>query len=216
MDQYPTIPGSTGTVFREFDAHLFDKLDGVNLRWEWRVDKGWTKSGTRTRLFDASDPDFGPAIALFGLTIAEPLARIARQERWRRLLVFTEYVGPHSFLGLTPRGDPMSLVVFDAAPDGGDLLGPTDFRRAFEGKMLTPAYLGCERWTRGLVERIQAGKITGITFEGVVGKAAASRAECRAGRDRLGLILAKAKTQAWMDKVRSLHNPETARRILES
>ena len=195
---------------------LFDKLDGVNLRWEWRAGKGWSKSGTRTRLFDASDPDFGPAIALFGSTIAEPIERIAGKSRWRSLLIFTEYVGPHSFLGLSPRGDPMSLAVFDAAPDGGDLLGPADFRRVFEDKVLTPAYLGRERWTRGLVERIRAGAIDGITFEGVVGKAAASVSERRAGRDRFGLILAKAKTQAWVDKVRSLHDPETARRILES
>jgi hypothetical protein len=216
MDQYPPIPGSTGTVFREFDAHLFDKLDGVNLRWEWRAGKGWTKSGTRTRLFDASDPDFGPAIALFAAELANPLERIAGKLRWRSLLVFTEYYGPHSFVGLTPAGDPMSLAVFDAAPDGGDLLGPTDFRRAFEGRVLTPAYLGYERWTRGLVERIRAGGLAGITFEGVVGKAAASITERRAGRDRFGLILAKAKTQSWMNKVRALHDPEIARRILES
>jgi hypothetical protein len=216
MNQYPPIPGATGTVFREFDAHLFDKLDGVNLRWAWRAGSGWSKQGTRTRLFDASDPDFGPAIGLFRERLAEPLARIATKARWQSLLVFTEYCGPHSFVGLTPPGDPMDLAVFDAAPDGGDLLGPSDFRRAFEDRVLTPAYLGSARWTRGLVERIRRGDLEGITFEGVVGKAEATTSDRRAGRDRFGLILAKAKTTAWIEKVRSLHDPETARRILES
>jgi hypothetical protein len=63
---------------------------------------------------------------------------------------------------------------------------------------------------------VRAGGLSGLTFEGVVGKAGASVSERRAGRDRFGLIMAKAKTQAWIDKVQSLHDPETARRILES
>ena len=216
MNEYPPIPAARGTAFREFDAHLFDKLDGVNLRWAWRAGRGWHKQGTRTRLFDASDPEFGPAVALFSETLAAPLERIARKARWGSLLVFTEYHGPHSFVGLAPPGDPMMLTVFDAAPDEGDLLAPSDFRRAFEGVISTPAYLGFERWTRGLVERVRAGEMSGLTFEGVVGKTGASVSERRAGRDRFGLIMAKAKTQAWIDKVQSLHDPQTARRILES
>jgi hypothetical protein len=149
-------------------------------------------------------------------TLAEPIERIARHEHWQGLLVFTEYHSPHSFVGLLPPGEPRSLTVFDAAPNGGNLLAPSDFRQAFEDRVPTPAYLGAERWTRGLVERVRVGAIPGITFEGVVGKAAASMSDRRAGRDRTGLILAKAKTQVWIDKVRSLHDPETARRILAS
>jgi hypothetical protein len=62
------------------------------------------------------------------------------------------------------------------------------------------------RWTRGLVERVRNGQIDGITFEGVVGKAPGKQ----------GPIMAKAKTQAWLDRVAALYSPEEARRIIES
>lgn len=65
MKTYPSIPRSTGQSFQEYDAYVFDKLDGSNLRFEWSRKKGWVKYGTRRRLFDTTDPVFGEAITLF-------------------------------------------------------------------------------------------------------------------------------------------------------
>lgn len=206
MKDYPTIPRATGMSFAEFDAHVFDKLDGSCLRFEWTRKAGWSKAGTRTRLVDMSDPVFGPAIPLFAATLAAPLARVAQAQRWERLVVFAEFWGPGSFAGVHVPGDAMRLTLFDAAPYKQGLLAPNDFRKLFEDQVPTPAYLGRVRWTRGFVERVRAGAVDGITFEGVVGKAPG----------RQGLLMAKAKTQAWLDKVAALYAPDLAKRIIES
>ena len=206
MKEYPSIPRSTGTSFVEFDAAVFDKLDGSCLRFSWTPKAGWSKTGTRTRLLDATDPVFGPALPLFETSLAEPLARIARAQRWEQVTVFAEFWGPGSFAGVHVVGDPMHLTLFDVAPYKKGLLEPNQFRALFEEAVPTPAYLGRLRWTRGFVERVRAGQVEGITFEGVVGKAPG----------RQGLLMAKAKTQAWLDKVAALYAPEAARRIIES
>ena len=45
MKTYPSIARSSGQSFREFDAHVFEKIDGSNLRFEWSEKRGWHKSG---------------------------------------------------------------------------------------------------------------------------------------------------------------------------
>jgi hypothetical protein len=63
LKEYPAIPQSIGTAFRELpNAYVFDKVDGSNLRFEWSKKKGWHKFGTLSRLFDQSDWQFGRAI----------------------------------------------------------------------------------------------------------------------------------------------------------
>jgi len=206
MKGYPSIPRSTGTTFVEFDAYVFDKLDGSQVRVEWSRKAGWHKFGTRHRLFDASDPDFGPSMLTFALELAEPIEAIIRAQRWDRAIIFTELTGPSSFAGVHDRAEAKTLTLFDVAPHQRGLLPPKEFLKLFDGHVRTPAFLGQMRWTRGLVERVRNGQIDGITFEGVVGKAPGKQ----------GPIMAKAKTQAWLDRVAALYSPEEARRIIES
>lgn len=203
MIVYPAIPGSGGQDFRDFQAYVFDKLDGNNLRFEWTKKRGWYKCGTRERLFDETDADFGPAVALFHDTRADALARIAHKERWQRLVVFAEYWGPKSLAGIHETGDDMRLTVFDAAPDKHGLLDPRAFRKAFEDRVETARCLGRHHWTRGFVARVRAGQLDGVTFEGVVGK---STDGC----------MAKAKTQAWIDAIIARHGETVGQRIIES
>lgn len=101
MKPYPSILRATGQAFREIPAaFLFDKLDGSDLRFEWTAKRGWHRAGTRHRLFDVADPEFGEALGLFAATLAEPLAAIARRERWPELVAYVEFAGEHSFAGL--------------------------------------------------------------------------------------------------------------------
>jgi len=208
MDEYPHIPQSGGQYFREIQhAHVFDKLDGNGCRSEWSRKAGWYKHGKRhsTALDDGSTPWLTVVPSMFEATLAEPLERIARKNRWQHLVVYYEFWGVQSLAGMHVEGDPKFLTVFDAAPEKRDILGPIEFRRCFEGEVLTPAYLGLAHWTRGYIERVRLGEIEGVTFEGVVGKAAEGKR----------LVMAKAKTQAWKDRVRSVHG-ENAEKIINS
>jgi len=111
------------------------------------------------------------------------------------LVVFYEFWGALSVAGSHCASDPKFLTVFDAAADRGGFIQPNDFRNIFEDKVPTPKYLGTVHWTRGYVEDVRLGKIDGITFEGVVAKAGS----------RHDIVRAKAKTQAWIDRVMEIH-----------
>lgn len=69
-----------------------------------------------------------------------------------------------------------------------------------------PKFLGNIKWTRGFVDQVRKGEIEGITDEGVVGKAGEGHK----------LIMAKAKTQTWIDKILARYGEEVGRKIVES
>src|SRR5579885_1806230 len=115
MKSYPSIPASTGTSFKELtDAWVFAKPDGSNLRFEWSKKRGWYKYGTRTRLFDASDPGFGKAIELWKEP-EEVIVKVAKDERWESMVCFAEFHGPNSFVGVHDPADQHVLSLFDVA-----------------------------------------------------------------------------------------------------
>lgn len=60
MKHYPTIPK---TVIHDVDVHVFDKLDGSNIRAEWNPKKGFYKFGSRKQLID-EDTFLGKSIDL--------------------------------------------------------------------------------------------------------------------------------------------------------
>ena len=202
MKEYPSI--QTGCV-RRFRAHVFDKIDGSNLRFEWTRKRGWFKWGTRTRLFDETDPVFGCAIALFESGLAGPIADAAKAQRWEKVVVFAEFHGPHSFAGIHLPEDPKSLTLFDVSPLRKGILPPAEFLKLF-GNLEIPRFLGIENWNREYADKVREGLVEGVTFEGVVAKGLVDRE----------LVMEKAKTRAWIDKVKALHTAEDAKKILES
>jgi hypothetical protein len=217
MKAYPSISRATGMTFQEIpNAYVFDKLDGSNLRFEWtRKRKQWMKFGTRTRLFDASDWQFGRAIKIFAETLADPVAKIATDQRWESVIVFAEHWGPNSFAGchhdaqnqpLDP-DDQMRVDLIDVAPHKQGLLGPAEYLKLFEGLPIAK-FLGRLNWTRGFVERVWSGDVEGITLEGVVGKAGHGKTH--------DLVMAKAKTKAWVDRVKARYAPDEAEKLISS
>ena len=211
MKQYPSIPAGIGTQFGtqffEFEAHCWEKLDGKNLRMKWTRKKGFCQFGSRHRLFDQTDPEFGPSIPIFQTTIAEPLAKILTDARLQEAILFGELWGDKSFAGFFEPGDPLRVSLFDACWDKKGFLSPQDFRRAFEGKVPTPAYLGLHHWTRGFVEQVFRGEIEGTSFEGVGGKTKAKGGE---------LLMAKAKTRGWLEAVKARFDSSKAEELINS
>jgi len=206
MKDYPSIPQSIGQKFREMPhAFVFDKLDGSSMRAEWTLKQGWWKFGKRQGLVDDSNQALTEAPGLFLQQMGEPLERVAVEHKWRHLIVFFEFWGDQSFAGRHIDGDVRHLTLFDADRDKKGIISPKEFRELFEGKVDTARFLGNYNWTRGFVERIYQGDLEGITFEGVVGKVG----------ERHKLIRAKAKTQAWLNKVKELYG-EDAEKIINS
>ena len=221
MNEYPSIPLSVGQTFQDFQAYVFGKLDGCHVRVEWTRKTGWGKWGTRERRFDLSDALFAGAITAFTREVAEPLTKVVTGHRfrrlagegWDRIIAYGEYFGDQSFAGVHVPGDPtMRVRVFDLAMSRGTqmhLLGPQSFvRLVVEAGVPAAPYLGCYHWTRGFVDQIWRGELSGVPFtgEGVVGKAGNPYVE----------IMAKAKTQAWHDRVLQVHGIELGTKIVTS
>ena len=139
--------------------------------------------------------------------MAAPLARLAWDNRWQHLIAFMEFHGPGSFAGTHVPADPKQLTLFDLCPDKKGIVGPARFLK-FTGKLSVPVAvcLGQQNWTRGFVQRVRDGMIPGITFEGVVGKAG----------DGHALVLAKAKTQAWIGKVYARYGQKDGDAVVNS
>ena len=205
MKGYPSIPGSTGQDFQEFDAYVFDKYDGSNLRAEYTKKRGLWKFGTRNRMFDKSDPVFGSAVDLFKNMWEDKIGKVAASQRWESVIIFCEFWGPNSFAGVHEPTDSHILTLFDVNPYKKGFLGPKEFIKLFGEYEHTAKLLGREHWTRGFVQRVRSGDYP-CGLEGVVGKAGE-------GHDQ---IRAKAKTQAWIDKVLARYGADEAKKIIES
>ena len=116
--------------------------------------------------------------------------------------VYAEFYGENSFAG-QHEDEPKVLSLFDVAPHKKGILGPKEFLDVY-GHLQVVEFLGIHRWTRSFVDNVRNGEFKG-SFEGVVGKAGEGHK----------LIMAKAKTQEWIDKVRSLYG-DKAEQIISS
>ena len=203
MKTYPSIVRG---CIQHFRAHIFDKVDGSNLRFEFSKKRGWYKYGTRNHLFDQTDPIFGQAIEVFHNNgLAQGIADIAKAQRWDKVVAFAEFYGPHSFAGVHQADDPKSLTLFDVSPLRKGILPPVEFLKLF-GHLDIAKFLGTVDWNHDYVARVKRNEVEGVTFEGVVAK----------GTINKELIMEKAKTQIWIDKVYVLHEKWRAQEIVES
>jgi hypothetical protein len=203
MKSYPSIP-YPGTKGIGKQLHTFAKLDGSNLRFEWTKKRGWHKFGTRRRLFCATTPVYGPSLPLFHKKLGEPLARIAHDKKWPRVIVYCEYFGPNSLGGQHEEGDEMDLVVIDVNPYKQGFLLPVPFLKLFEE--YASDYLGYLTWTEELIEQVHRGELEGASFEGVVGKGTKGKQISRF----------KAKTKAWKDAVIAKYGHAMGQRLIRS
>lgn len=209
MKEYPSIPRAVGNAFREIpNAYIFDKLDGTSHRSEWSRKRGWYKHGLRHTRMDENNPlsFFAQVPKLFEETLSEALTKIARDARWQNCTVFYEFWGAQSLAGFHIEGDPKFVTLFDVAGDDGTILDPGDFRKMFEGRVPTAPCLGRTNWTRGYVDLVRQGQVEGVTSEGVVAKLGTRRE----------IVRAKAKTQAWVDRVMARHGATDGTKLVES
>ncbi len=200
MKEYPSIPSYKDS---QIDYCIgFNKEDGSNLRWEFRKKKGFVKQGTRTRLFDKSDPDFGSAISIFNEKFSDPLSKLFTDDAYFRqqqeITVFTEFFGPHSFAGQHLQNDPKELIMFDVWIYKYGLMSPREFIKTFIGLVPTAKVIYEGKCDHQFIQDVKIGKYAdqGV-FEGVI---------CKAGKGGHGknLLMCKIKTDAYLDKLKAV------------
>lgn len=196
MKSYPPIPG-----FREFlglRCWAFRKLDGSNLRFEWSPKRGWYKYGTRTRLFDHTDLDFGGAIPVFRETYGDALIRaleVMRVPLKNGVIAYCEFFGPRTFAGMHEPDDPKQVLLFDLNVNKHGFLVPEEFLRVGD-HVPTAELLHTGHFDLPFVEQVRSGAIGG-DGEGVVAKGFTGRKQTVHN-----LWMAKVKTRWWLQRLR--------------
>jgi RNA ligase len=201
MIEYPKIPSSKG--FKHPTCVAFNKLDGSNVGVEWTPKRGFHKFRLRSRLFDHTDPDFGPAIEIFHSTLGRPLGELFKESskfhRRRSITVFGEFWGPSTFAGNhynLPVDEKRKITIFDCWLDGYGFLGPEDFISIFEDIIPIPQPVYCGKFTGALAEQVRAGKFKSKgVVEGVV---------IKAGKGGEDIEYAKIKTDEYMERLKKI------------
>lgn len=202
MKQYPTIAGD---VRPDVDIYMFDKLDGSNIRAEWSPKRGFYKFGSRKQLIDENH-FLGESISLIKRDHEKVLGEIFKKERFEKATCYFEFHGPKSFAGDHAKDEPHVCTLLDVEVYKKGFMAPKDFLKAFQGQVPIPAMLYHGKANQEIVAQIRNGTFPGMTFEGVVCKAAAYKQWTLP-------VMFKIKNIKWLDKVFEIHGHD--RRLLE-
>lgn len=192
MKSYPSI--STSIDFSK-SYHVFDKLDGSNIRAEWAPKKGFSKFGSRTQLLLPEQTVLYPAIEHFKEKYSEELEVRFRKEKFERAVVFYEWLGPNSFAGSHP--DPvedMDSVIIDIAVYKKGILPPDKFLNVLAGLDHAPLLME-GKISEEVFQSVRNSTLPGMTFEGVIVKGEFQQKEG-------GPIMGKIKSNAWLNKLK--------------
>jgi hypothetical protein len=193
MKYYPSIPYPDDFALGQH-CYAFYKYDGSNLRFEWSKKQGWYKYGTRNRLFDKTDPDFGSAIELFMNTYADGLAKVFAGKEYRnsdRAIVFAEFFGPNSFAGSHVATDTKQLMLFDVNLHKKGILDPKRFIGDF-GHLNVAQVIYEGEFTQEFIDSVYQGNQPVV--EGVIVK----------GGTGHSLWMRKVKTAAYKQRLKEL------------
>lgn len=196
MKFYPSIPYHDRHTL-DAPCHAFYKYDGSNLRFEWSKKSGWYKFGTRNRLFDHTDPDFGSAVDLFLNGLADGIQKVFRDEYKQsdRAIVFAEFFGPSSFAGQHVKEEPKDLVLFDVNLHKKGILGPAEFVKEF-GHLRSAEVVYQGPFSEEFISEVWEGKRQLV--EGVIAK----------GGNGHSLWMRKVKTAAYKEKLKAFFKQE--------
>lgn len=147
MKDYPSIPPFSNK-FLGRQCIAFRKEDGSNIRIKWSIKKGWHLFGTRHRLFDHTDKEFGCVIELWHKKYAKDIDEIINTDKKfhnvREIICYCEFLGPFSFGGQhdiahpalqivgATHNNPKDIILFDVNIHKKGLMSPLDFINAFE------------------------------------------------------------------------------------
>ncbi len=203
MKSYPSIAFAKQMLSKvpgEQNWFVFDKIDGSNIRAEWSKKKGWHRFGTRRRLLDETDTQFGSAVGLV-MEQADAFEKVFREQRYESAIVFFEYWGDSSFCGTHKEDEEHRVTLIDVAPFKKGILMPKEFLKLF-GDFDHAPLLHQGTIDADFVESVAAGNFEGVSSEGVVCKTHA--------RKTLKPIMFKVKTRKWLSELRQFCGEDEA------
>lgn len=195
MKSYPSIPGLKNIPWGE-DCIAFYKYDGSNLRFEWNKKQGWYKFGTRRRLFDETDIEYGRSIELFKNKHAEGIEKVLREKykSFDNAIVFCEFFGDESFAGWHNFEKPFELKIIEIGIHKKGFILPEDFVKNF-GHLNISDVIYKGRLDQNFVNSVKNGVYN--LKEGVVVKGSLS------GKNpNHSYWMAKIKTNWWFDELK--------------
>lgn len=169
MKRYPSIE------FRDTIDHpvyAFDKIDGSNVRAEWNRKRGFYKFGTRNRLVDPKTEQgyFKEVPDLILQQYGEDLNRIFWDKRYESAIAFFEFWGDRSRFG-QHKDEEHRVTLIDVNPYKKGILDPEEFIRQY-GHLQIPNIVHYGKVDQEFCNRVRNSEVSGLTFEGVVYKAA--------------------------------------------
>jgi hypothetical protein len=210
MKLYPSIKGPKHAP--RTDCICFRKYDGSNIRAEWNKKSGWFKFGTRHRLFDKSDPDYGEAIDLFMQQHSDLEKVFADKYPHDKVItVFCEFFGKESFAGQHVKGDPKTLMLFEVEIHKKGFVLPREFANNF-CKLNNVAEVVYEGPFTEEFIALTRGRKPPELEEGVVAKGLLEGRKATVH----SLWMSKVKTSWWLDEVRNrCSGNEDLKKLLE-
>lgn len=193
MKSYPSI--STDVDF-SVSYHMFDKLDGSNIRAEWSPKRGFYKFGSRTQLLTPDQKPLWPVVERI-MSLDNALGSALLKIKAERAVCFFEWHGPSSFAGRhIDSPDDMDIALLDVSVYKKGLLLPgAVLALAKEAGVKTPKLLHVGKIDQGFLDDIRQGRLSGVSFEGVIGKGPFDQTQG-------GPVMFKHKSQAWYDRLK--------------
>lgn len=199
MKSYPSIDGVSCSYLNELigqDCIVFEKPDGSNLRFSWSKKTGWNKFGTRNRLFDETDKEYGKAIKIFKSNFAEKLTEKLKSnfKGIEKAIVFCEFHAPSSFAGHHDFNEEFTLSLFDVEVYKKGYVDPFSFETIFGDLNITKVlYKG--KLTLELIENIKNGYFgegEGVVIKGLY----------KDKKQHHNIWRVKVKTKFWLNKLK--------------
>lgn len=224
MEHYQSIPRiqDDGTLLGQ-EVWAFNKLDGQNFCVKYNPKmKKFGPFGSRKRLVDETDEQFGGAVVFFlNSPIREELRRIVKENCGKgklfngvqEITFFFEWYGEHSFAGVHCQNEPMHLALIDIKLKKKGYIEPKEFYNLFKDSLIEiPELIYKGVLTKDFINEINNNDWTNADAkypnvkEGVVCK----RSTLLKGQ-RLPIV--KFKTKWWLNELYAKYDEQTAKKL---
>ena len=191
MRKYPQMPSG---MSYGMPIYAFDKIDGSNVRAEWRKDEeGFCSYGARRHPLK-SDSDLIESVSLME-EFEEDLSEIFLNQGYEKVTCFFEFFGPNSLAGIHTEKDygNFEVTLFDVWPDDQGITEPDLFLERY-GHLKTPDLLFEGIPGNDFYDSVLDGSLEGMSGQGVVCKGFDQGEE--------NPTMYKVKSKKWLERVK--------------